>query len=380
MKTAKRLIAVLLSAILILGLLPCSVFADSSSEELVCKYYFGNETTYKYGGVLCPGENTFSDAEKDTPYYFTFVPEQTGVYCFDKEVAGITADTDDNQCSAEDFEDLLTLYTEDDDSRADYSFLTTGTTYYVLIDSFEGVVISFEGTVTDVEPSIPLVDLVDNWDVVDVKTGFKNGRVLDLEMAVTFSSDKTLYGWGFYFDSGEFTEDSAIWNHLGFEKTFTYNAIDIKDMVSSVEPKNSVEFVKYYDGKVAFADPVTLVIRFSDGTSTEVVIEDYDYFYTFSAPNCRNYRVYLDADENDELFAWIVGSAFGSIDYTIKRAGFSKDLVYFLLQCKSTISFWYTMLRAGADLNTKVQVVLDCIKDIGELRIRFLKSLISKVL
>lgn len=379
MKATKKVLAILVSAIFMIGILPCSVFADGIPEELICTYYFDNETTYKYGGVMRPGENTFSDVEEDTPYFFTFVPEQTGVYCFDKEVAGITADTDDNRCSVEDFEDLLTLYTEEYESRSDYSFLTEGKTYYVLIDSFEGLVISYEGTVTDVEPTVPLVDLVEGWDVVDVEAGFIDGRSLDVEMTVTFSSDKTLYGWGFYFDPGEFTEDSITWNHLGFEKTFRYNAVTIKDMVSSVEVKNSVDFVRYFDGKIKFVEPVTLVIRFSDGTSTEVVIEDYDYYYSFPGTNGREYRVYLDIDDNGILAAWIAGSDFGSIDYTINRVGFFKDFVYYFFQCKSTIRFWYDMMRVGADCNTKVHILLDCIRDIGTLRIDFLKSQFSKL-
>ena len=378
MKTVKRLIAVLLSAVLMIGLLPCSAFAEDVSAELTCEYYFDNEITYKYGGVLRPGENTFSDLAENTPYYFTFVPGQTGVYCFDVEVTGITADTDDNRCSAEEFEDLLTLHTENYESRSDYSYLTADKTYYVLIDSFEGLVISFEGAVTDVEPSLPLVDLVKDWDVLDVEAGFFDGIALDVEWIVKFSSNKSLFGWGFYFDPGEFTEDSVTWKHLGFEKTFSYNTVNIKDLVSSVKAKDSVTFVRYFDGKIEFENPVTLVVGFSDGTSTEVVIEDYDYYYTFTASNGRDYRIYLDINDDGELAAWVVGSDFGSIDYTVKRVGIVKDLVYFF-QCVYSLGGWYVyLIKNVAAASSKIQLIFEAIKDLSALRIDFVRALFRK--
>ncbi|MBQ7542783.1 MAG: hypothetical protein IJT44_10895 [Clostridia bacterium] len=377
MKATKKCISILLSAILMIGLLPCSVFADSIPDELICEGYFDSKTTYRYGGVMRPGENTFSDLEEDTAYFFSFVPEQTGVYCFGKEVKGITADTDDNRCRVEEFEDLLTLYTEGYESRSDYSLLTAGTTYYVLVDFFEDVVISFEGAVTDVDPSIPLVDLVKDWDVLDVEAGFIDGRALDVEWIVKLSSNKTLYGWGFYFDPGDFTEDSVTWKHLGFEKTFSYNTINIKDLVSSVEAKNSIDFVKYFDGRIEFAESVTLTIRFSDGTSTEVVIEDYDYYYTFPAANGREYRVYLDIDDDGELAAWIAGSDFGSMDYTIKRVGFFKDILYYF-QRIAAMSKWYRGIMTSQPCKTKILLLLENIKDIGNLRMEFVKSLFMK--
>ena len=371
----KKCLAILLSAVIMIGLLPCSVFAESAPEELICEGYFDQVKTYKYCGVLSLGENNSFEVEDDTPYYFTFVPEQTGVYCFYANLKGITADTDDDRCSVTEFEDLLTLHPEDNPARSDYSYLTAGTPYYVLVDYFDGIEISFDGTVTDVEPTIPLVDLVKDWDVFDVEAGFYDGRALDVELVITLSNEKTLYGQGFYFDPGEFTEDSVTWKHLGFEKILRYNTINIKDLVSSVEARNSVDFVRYFDGRIEFVEPVTLDVLFSDGTSTEVVIEDYDCYYSFTASNGRSYTIYLDPNENDELAAWIVNTAFGSIDYTMKRVGFFKDLQYFFLQCKSTVSFWFGMMKHAADFRTKIQILLDCVKELGELRINYLKSM-----
>ncbi|MCR4616540.1 MAG: hypothetical protein K5756_10410 [Clostridiales bacterium] len=377
MKTAKKFVAVLLSAIFIIGMLPCSVFADSIPEELICEYYFGNSETYKYCGALSVGENTSFDVKENTAYFFIFVPEQTGVYCFDGNINGITGDTNDDRCSAEEFEDRLTLYTKGRENYADYSYLTQGKTYFVLVDFFEGVSISYEGTVKDVNPTIPLVDLVRNWDTSVVDGGFEFGLALDVEMTIKFSNNKTVYGWGFYFGQNEYTENNVTWKHLGFEKTFRYNIINIEDMISSIDVKNRVDFVRYFDDKIEFKNPVTVVINFSDGTSTEVTIEDYDYYYEFPGINGRYYNIYLDIDDEGELAAWVAGHAFGSIDYTMKRVGFFKDLAYYIL-CRSSVRVFYTELMKSANFKTKVQLLLDSFREIGDIRITYLKSLFKR--
>ncbi|GEM_PF-6874920 len=372
MKKIRRLIAVLLSVIMVAAIVPFSVFAESIPEELICDYGDGDYGIYHYISELELGENSFPEVDFELNHFCSFVPGKTGVYSFSGGFEGITSDTNDDECSMDDFEETMMFFDQDWETGEDYVFLTEGTMYFVLFSFLDDFRISYAGQVEDVEPVLPLNDLVEDWDIIIDE----NSAELDAELKITFSNKVAYTSWS-CFEEGYYTANNLIWSHLGFEKILRYSTINVYDMIEYVEVKERIALVRYFDGTIELKKPAVLELNFTNGKTVELSIENYDYVYEFTGTNGRQYSAGLSILDDDSLRISVAGAEFESSNYTLKRVGFFKDLAYYLL-CKSSIRAYYSSIMKGEDLNTRLKLMFERSGELGALRTEFWKSVLTK--
>ncbi|MCR4616447.1 MAG: hypothetical protein K5756_09920 [Clostridiales bacterium] len=354
MKRIKRFTAILLSAIMLLSVIPCSVFAEDIPDKLTCYFGDDNSIVFNYGFELKLGKNDLGPDEDDAIFY-SFVPRETGVYSFSGCFDGITADTNDNVCYSEDWEDTLCLWTYGSDEYGDWSrggsycVLTAGKMYYVLSyywDMFSNISVEYLGNVTDVNPVNPLTDLMEGYDLIEYDWE-EYGRHLYVRetFEVTFSnSDTTAYlEPDIYFDQGFYTDSTVTWSYLNFEKVLPYRTISVYDMIDSVEPQGNVNLIRYFDYCYELKDPVDIKINFKDGTSTTVTVEDFDQDVDYLGSNGRTYSIGFSDYNVGSCALYSLGVALKH--YDAKSAGLFKNLSRYITRRAEIRALYKEMLN-----------------------------------
>ena len=168
---------------------------------------------------------------------------------------------------------------------------------------------------------------------MDIVEGSVNSFVYDVDAEAVFDEEKT-----YEIKDGNFSfkgdavkgENNITLNWLGFEKEVTYNAFEIRDVVTKLEPVGFEEDLvakEYYNGSCMFSGNIEakLVVTYADGRTETVDFNDGSAMITLF--NGRKYTV-NSIIESDTLSAVVClgEEVYGTYDLEVVSADYDENL------------------------------------------------------
>lgn len=356
MKTAKKVLAIILSIAMLCGIGVTNAFAAEIGDEIkwTNTYEDGEEyyNYYEFGGTLTEGENVFTNEYNDgwSELVFEFEAAQAGYYFMTYDNWYRVAETYQNEEAFNNaaFQEMYYMTAEDDYTWGKVYYLPAGTAlinadiYYYEESVFN---IEYLGDINEIKFDEETLscnilgedayyDAEENYVEFPAlyTVEFTNGTVLESDYYVYVETNGALVNG----------ENAVTFTFLEYETEIYVDFYDITYFVESIElQKNDLHLNAkyYYDGVIEYFDlgdkPEYVTVNYTDGTSRA-----FEFYYgpsytnnTIILPNGREVYVYAYLDTNDEgEICFVAGMAdhnFIEEPCTIDGVSFSENFDHF---------------------------------------------------
>lgn len=364
MKTAKKILAIILSIAMLLGMGATNAFAADIGDEIKWSiiYEDGEEYVnfYEFGGTLKEGENAINGNSDDyIEKVYEFEAAQAGYYFITSDEWFMVADEYKNgeATNSADYECMYYVTEEEDYIYGEIYYLPAGTALIasdLYFDLDTNISIEYLGELSELkfnEEDLSCLIFGDeinyseegNFVEIPAKytAEFTNGKIFNYTYEYTvFSTNGTLAEG----------ENVIIYDFLGNETEVYANFYEITYFVDSIElQKNDrhLDAKYYYDGNIEYFDlgdePEYVIVNFTDGTS-----QAFEFYYgpsytnnTITLPNGEEVYVYAYLDYNDEgEICFVAGMAdhrfieepcsIEAVSFNENFDRFSENLIYII--------------------------------------------------
>lgn len=311
MKTTKKLVAILLSIAMLLGIGATNAFAANIGDFITWTFDDGVYGLILFNGTVAEGSNAITGYDDEYDYCaYEFDATQAGYYFLSTDYYLEVADEYAND-EAKDFASYEEMYYLDAEGEETYGYVYyfDAETVMIAVDSFYNDVtldIEYLGDVSAVTLDEEDVDcLIFGHNAYNEEDSI---YVEGADYSVTFANGKTLKSadWGFVLETNGAIatgENALKFDFLGYETEVIVGLYEITDFVESIELQkfdNHLNTRIYYDGAIEYFDlgdkPEYVIVNYTDGTS-----KTFEFYY---GPSYTNNTITLPNGEEVYLYAW----------------------------------------------------------------------------
>ena len=347
-KTAKKLIALVLSIAMLLGV--CSVGASAFDTDEIITFEYLDSTTKecRYIGEFELYGNYYGYDGGETEVVYSFTAEESGYYATDNFNHYIGQKISDDKVKQIDVE--INYY----QLGCFYVYLEEGTYYFA--DSFcqsspEPLDLSVEFLFLGEYEGVSYDEKVFELAIKDVDVDFYNGTVANAKPSINFSERDVEADEGCIYvecDSAlELGSNNVTFEINGVEFTEELYIVELDDVIESVEAVDgsALNVMTEYYNLSYYDEPIGLKVVFADGTSTvtdswEKIYYEWDvennrvdsttYTYYVELSNGRELPIYLEQDR-ETVEVGIGSRVFVSEDMVYEPVSFFENLSHLSL-------------------------------------------------